>query len=189
LVKRITGEVAPPMPLSRPALSAGEIAAIRRWIDEGARETITSAAAKPKWEAPLALERPAAPAVVWRDWTTPVDRFVAMYLSQHGGSEPELIGDAAFARRAYLDIWGLLPPPDDLHAFVGDRPRQATRTRPASPCDNDKYASIGSRSGTICCGTMRASLLSETSSRKSISPWLLSALTTNTPYNRFVSSS
>src|SRR5881296_2632501 len=114
LVKRITGQVAPPMPLGRPALSAGEMAAIRLWIDEGARETITSAAAKPKWEAPLALERPAAPDVVWRDWTTPVDRFVAMYLSEHGGSEPDLIGDAAFARRAYLDIWGLLPPPDDL---------------------------------------------------------------------------
>ena len=29
------------MPLGRPALSAGEIATIRRWIDEGARETIT----------------------------------------------------------------------------------------------------------------------------------------------------
>src|SRR6267142_1631501 len=54
LVKRITGEVTPPMPFGRPALSAGEIAAIRLWIDEGARETIASAAAKPKWEAPLA---------------------------------------------------------------------------------------------------------------------------------------
>src|SRR6266705_2267537 len=63
LAKRITGQVAPPMPLGRPALSAGEMAAIRLWIDEGARETITSAAAKPKWEAPLALERPAAPDV------------------------------------------------------------------------------------------------------------------------------
>ncbi len=188
LVKRITGEVAPPMPLSRPALSAGEIAAIRRWIDEGARETITSAAAKPKWEAPLALERPAAPAVVWRDWSTPVDRFVAMYLSQHGGSEPELIGDAAFARRAYLDIWGLLPPPDDLHAFVGDR---TPGKRPALVqrllADNDKYAEHWiSFWNDLLRNDEGVNYYSETSSRKSISPWLLSALTTNTPYNRFV---
>ena len=82
LVRRITGETTPSMPLGRPALSAGEIAIIRAWIDEGARETIASAAAKPKWEAPLALERPAVPDVVWRDWTTPIDRFVAKYLSE-----------------------------------------------------------------------------------------------------------
>ncbi|OLC41283.1 MAG: hypothetical protein AUH43_24905 [Acidobacteria bacterium 13_1_40CM_65_14] len=188
LVKRITGEVAPPMPLGRPALSAGEIAAIRLWIDEGARETITSAAAKPKWEAPLALERPAAPDVVWRDWTTPVDRFVAMYLSEHGGSEPELIGDAAFARRAYLDIWGLLPPPDDLHAFVADR---TPDKRPALVqrllADDDRYAEHWiSFWNDLLRNDEGVNYYSETSSRKSISPWLLSALTTNAPYNRFV---
>src|SRR3989441_1594106 len=188
LVKRITGEVAPPMPLGRPALSAGEIAALRLWIDEGARETITSAAAKPKWEAPLALERPAAPDVVWRDWTTPVDRFVAMYLSEHGGSEPELIGDAAFARRAYLDIWGLLPPPDDLHAFVADR---TPDKRPALVqrllADDDRYAEHWiSFWNDLLRNDEGVNYYSETSSRKSISPWLLSALTTNAPYNRFV---
>jgi len=187
LVKRITGEVTP-LPLGRPALSAGEIAAIRLWIDEGARETITSAAAKPKWEAPLALERPAAPDVVWRDWTTPVDRFVAMYLSEHGGSEPELIGDAAFARRAYLDIWGLLPPPDDLHAFVADR---TPDKRPALVqrllADDDRYAEHWiSFWNDLLRNDEGVNYYSETSSRKSISPWLLSALTTNAPYNRFV---
>src|SRR6267378_5699960 len=188
LVRRITGEVAPPMPLSRPALSAGEIAAIRLWIDEGARETITSAAAKPKWEAPLALERPAAPDVVWRDWTTPVDRFVALYLSEHGGSEPELIGDAAFARRAYLDIWGLLPPPDDLHAFVGDRtPGKRRALVQRLLADNDKYAEHWiSFWNDLLRNDEGVNYYSETSSRKSISPWLLSALTTNAPYNRFV---
>src|SRR5881397_3529678 len=82
---------------------------------------------------PLALERPALPDVAWRDWTSPVDRFVAAYLSElgvagvpserprvnraasnneHGDRQPELVGDATFARRAYLDIWGLLPPPE-----------------------------------------------------------------------------
>src|SRR5712691_12047365 len=188
LVKRITGEVAPPMPLGRPVLSAGEMAAIRLWIDEGARETITSAAAKPKWEAPLALERPAAPDVVWRDWTTPVDRFVAMYLSEHGGSELDLIADVATVTRAYLDIWGLLPPPDDLHAFVVDR---TPDKRPALVqrllADNDSYAEHWiSFWNDLLRNDEGVNYYSETSSRKSISRWLLSALTTNTPYNRFV---
>ena len=29
-------------------------------------------------------------------------------------SEPQLVSDAVFARRAYLDIWGLLPPPENF---------------------------------------------------------------------------
>ena len=36
-------------------------------------------------------------------------------------AEPALVGDAGFARRAYLDLWGLLPPPDALQAFVADK--------------------------------------------------------------------
>jgi hypothetical protein len=187
LVRRITGDVTPSMPLGKPALSAGEIATIRVWIDEGARETITSAAAKPKWEAPLALERPAVPDVIWRNWATPVDRFVAIYLSEHGDPEPALIGDAAFARRAYLDIWGLLPPPEDLHAFVADR---NLNKRPALVerllADNDKYSQHWiSFWNDLLRNDEGVNYFSETSSRKSISRWLLSALTTNVPYNRF----
>ena len=188
LMLRITGEVAPPMPLGRPALSAGEIATIRRWIDEGARETITSAAARPKWEAPLALARPAVPDVVWRDWTTPVDRFVSRYLSEHGDREPELIGDAAFARRAYLDIWGLLPPPEDLQAFLADRnPNKRSALVQRLLADNDKYAQHWiSFWNDLLRNDEGVNYYSETSSRKSISTWLLSALSTNVPYNRWV---
>jgi len=188
LVQRITGDVTPSMPLGRPPLSAGEIETIRRWIDEGARETIFSAAAKPKWEAPLALERPAVPDVVWRDWTTPVDRFVAAYLSEHVSAPPELVGDAAFARRAYLDIWGLLPPPEDLHAFLADRnPAKRPALVQRLLADNDKYAEHWiSFWNDLLRNDEGVNYYSETSSRKSISTWLLSALTRNTPYNRFV---
>jgi len=186
-VRRITGDVTPSMPLGKPALSAGEIATIRVWIDEGARETITSAAAKPKWEAPLALERPAVPDVIWRNWATPVDRFVAMYLSEHGDPEPALIGDAAFARRAYLDIWGLLPPPEDLHAFAADRnPNKRPALVERLLADNDKYSQHWiSFWNDLLRNDEGVNYFSETSSRKSISRWLLSALTTNVPYNRF----
>ena len=116
LVQRITGEVEPPMPLRLPALSAAEIAVIRSWIDEGARATPASAAARPKWEAPLALERPAIPETVWTRWSAPLDRFVSAYLATRNVAEPTEVSDAMFARRAYLDIWGLLPSPGELQA-------------------------------------------------------------------------
>ena len=188
LMMRITGEIAPPMPLGRPALSTGEIATIRRWIDEGARETISSAAATPRWEAPLALARPAVPDVVWRDWTTPVDRFVSRYLTEHGDREPQLIDDAAFARRAYLDIWGLLPPPEDLQAFLVDRnPNKRSTLVERLLADEDTYAQHWiSFWNDLLRNDEGTNYYSETSSRKSISTWLRSALTTNLPYDRWV---
>lgn len=188
MVRRITGETPPAMPLGRPALSAGEIATIRDWIGEGARETIASAAARPKWEAPLALDRPPLPEAVWRGWTTPVDRFVARYLSDHNAGRPDLIGDAAFARRAYLDIWGLLPPPEDLQTFLADRhPDKRPALVQRLLADNDKYAQHWiSFWNDLLRNEEGVNYYSESSSRKSISSWLLSALTTNVPYNRWV---
>src|SRR5436190_11697386 len=57
--------------------------------------------------APLALTRPTTPAVAWRNWSSPLDRFVGAYLSTRG-AEPAAVSDARFARRVYLDAWGLL---------------------------------------------------------------------------------
>ena len=189
LVQRITGEVTPQMPLDRTALTAGEIATIRAWIDEGARPTVASAPAAPKWEAPLALTRPALPDVVWRGWTAPVDRFVAQYLKDRGTSEPPLIGDAAFARRAYLDIWGLLPPPDELRTFLADT-NQHKRTALVHRllADNDKYAEHWiSFWNDLLRNEEGVNYHAETSTRTSITNWLLPALTKNVPYDRMMS--
>ena len=188
LVRRMTGEVAPVMPLGLPALSAGEIAVIRGWISEGARETLTSAAARPKWEAPLALVRPPVPDLTWTDWTTPIDRFVAAYLSDHGMAEPESIGDAAFARRAYLDVWGLLPPPAELQEFLADRsPAKRSSLVERLLADGDKYADHWiSFWNDLLRNDEGVNYFSETSTRKSITDWLLPALRSNLPYNQFV---
>src|SRR5690348_3301043 len=58
LGRRIGGEIEPRMPLGGTPLAPADIAILRAWIDEGARPTPPSAAAKPKWEPPLTLERP-----------------------------------------------------------------------------------------------------------------------------------
>jgi hypothetical protein len=188
LVQRMTGEVAPVMPPGLPALSAGEIAVIRAWISEGARETLTSAAARPKWEAPLTLERPPVPDVIWTRWTTPIDRFVASYLRQQGVAEPELVGDAAFARRAYLDLWGLLPPPAELQAFVAERsPAKRAALVDRLLTDGGKYAEHWiSFWNDLLRNDEGVNYFSETSIRKSITDWLLPALGSNLPYNQFV---
>src|SRR5687768_6868121 len=102
LLHRLTGEIEPQMPKDEPALSDAELALIRLWVDQGARETPASRPAPPPWEAPLALERPALPAAVWRGWSSPIDRVVASYLAARGTGEPSSVSDAIFARRVYL---------------------------------------------------------------------------------------
>src|SRR5207302_3231770 len=98
LVRRVNGDAAPRMPIGAPALPAGEVEILRAWIDEGARATPTSKAAKPKWEAPLSLTAPAMPPIVWKEWQAPIDRFVASYLAGRDARPPDLVQDALFAR-------------------------------------------------------------------------------------------
>jgi hypothetical protein len=188
LVRRSSGEVAPRMPLAGPALSDAELATLRSWIDQGARATPTSAAAKAKWEAPLELKRPALPAVVWKQWDAPIDRFVAAHLARGGSKEPETVADARFARRAWLDTQGLLPPPDELRAFV-ENPRPDKRTALVGRLlsDNDKYAEHWiSFWNDLLRNEEGVNYHSETASRKSITNWLLASLKSNLPYDQFV---
>ena len=66
VMRRLSGGVEPQMPMDETPLNPRELAIVRAWIDEGARRTVTSPPAPPPWEAPLALDRPAVPAVSGR---------------------------------------------------------------------------------------------------------------------------
>lgn len=189
LVRRVNGEVQPRMPLGAPPLSGAEAAILRAWIDQGARATPGSAAAKPKWEAPLTLNAPPLPPVVWKSWQAPIDRFAAAHLARSGAKEPELVSDRLFARRAYLDIQGLLPPPEALRAFLADTAAdKRTRLVESLLADNQKYAENWiSFWNDLLRNDEGVNYHSETASRKSISAWLLASLKSNLPYNQFVS--
>jgi hypothetical protein len=189
IVHRVTGRIEPQMPKDEDPLTPSEIALLRQWIDQGARETPASPPAPPPWEASLQLTRPRVPgAAVWSAWQSPIDRLVAASLAARAVKEPELVRDALFARRAYLDVWGLLPPPDALQAFIADKAadkrERLVRTLLA---DNQKYAEhwisfwndlLRNEDGT--------SYYSETAGRKSITTWLRASLESNAPYDRFV---
>jgi mono/diheme cytochrome c family protein len=188
MVHRLTGEVEPQMPKDEEPLSDSEIALIRSWIDQGARETPGSRPAPQPWEAPLALTRPAVPEIVWPNWSGSLDRFVAEYRSAKRLPEPAAVSDTQFARRVYLDVWGLLPSPDELDAFVIDRSpgkRRALVTRLLE--DNEKYAAHWiSFWNDLLRNEDGVTYFSETAGRKSITDWLLSALQSNLPYDQFV---
>ena len=188
IVHRVTGRVEPQMPKDEDPLSDAEQASIRLWIDQGARATASSPPAPPPWEAPLALARPAVPAATWRGWDAPLDRFVAAYLARRKAAEPKAVDDALFARRVYLDVWGLLPAPEELQAFLADTSptkREALVARLLA--DDQKYADHWiSFWNDLLRNEDGVTYFSETAGRKTITDWLYGALAANLPYDQFV---
>jgi hypothetical protein len=188
LVHRVTGQIEPQMPKDEPPLSASELALVRLWIDQGARESRVSPPAPPPWEAPLGLQRPAVPGSTWAQWSGPIDRFVAAYLRERADSEPAVVSDALFARRVYLDLWGLLPTPAQLEAFTSSTdPGKREALVTALLADDRKYADHWiSFWNDLLRNEEGVTYFSESAGRKSITEWLAAALTSNLPYDSFV---
>ncbi len=108
---------------------------------------------------------------------TPVDSIVPP------GKQP--VSDAIFARRVYLDVWGLLPTPEQLTDFVDSK---ATNKREklvdSLLANNSNYSEhwisfwndhLRNDEGVVYHGE-----------RKYITKWLRSALEKNVPYDQFV---
>lgn len=202
IIDHLTGALDPQMPKDEDPLPPTEIALFEAWIDQGARETPDGPPAPQPWDAPMELQRPQLPPVVWSDWTSPIDRVVAADLARRGAAsegrgatgervsavEPRLVDDARYARRVYLDIRGLLPEPDALRAFIADRsPRKREALAAKLLADDDTYAQNWiSFWNDLLRNEDGVTYFSETAGRKSITDWLLPALQTNLPYDRFV---
>jgi hypothetical protein len=188
LMHRVTGVVEPQMPKDEDPLTAAQIALLRRWIDQGARATATSPPAPQPWEAPLALTRPVVPPLQWTGWTSPLDRLVATYLARHKTPQPAAVSDSTFARRVYLDVWGLLPTPEQLQSFLDDTaPNKRSALVTTLLADDEKYAEHWmSFWNDVLRNEDGVTYFSETAGRKSITDWLFPALRHNLPYDEVV---
>ncbi len=141
LYRRAAGLEEPSMPLDG-RLSGDEIEILRRWIAEGAEwdnqpmpGTVSSH--RPAPEQPVARSdrewwsfqkpsRPPIPRVETADWNrNPVDAFL-MKSHQEIGLQPAPRADrSTLIRRAYLDLLGLLPTPDEVALFLSDESEDA----------------------------------------------------------------
>ncbi len=109
-------------------LSDAEIDTLRRWIAAGAnmddRAPVEAPAAR-HWAfvAPIVQ---APPAVKERAWVRgPVDAFLLAKLEANGLRPAPPANRRALVRRAYLDLWGLPPSPEQVDEFLRDTSEDA----------------------------------------------------------------
>ncbi|HUS06838.1 MAG TPA: DUF1549 domain-containing protein, partial [Bryobacteraceae bacterium] len=176
LIQRITGRKLPLMPLGGDPLTAAEIRILEQWIEKGA-----AGADGPAVAARTVPLRPRRPAL------SSIDAILSEYFRRHSIQPQTPVSDAVFARRAYLDLWGLLPTPGQLDAFLKNPAKDKHSVLIQNLLANRRnYAEHWvSFWNDLLHNDEGVSYIGE---RKSITPWLLKALEENTPYNQFVAS-
>ena len=176
------------MPKKGPHLTPVQIAALARWIDQGA---VWPAGVEPGRfkEAPLAPRRPKIPAAApLSGLTNSVDLILQPYFAQHGIKPAgTLVEDRLFARRVYLDIIGLLPPPGELSTFVADSsPNKREQLVQRLLSDDRRYAEHWLSFWNDLLRNDYQGTGYIDGGRQQITRWLFNALRTNMPYDQFV---
>ena len=139
LYRMVAGLDQPPMPMSGDALTDAELAMVRTWIEEGAHwdaggaiDADVALAALENSELPpgardyWAFQHPEQTTVPASDaYTHPVDRFLEAARGDAGVEAAPRADRLTLLRRAYLDLTGLPPTPEEVEAFLADTERGA----------------------------------------------------------------
>ncbi len=174
------------MPDKGDPLPAGQVALLRAWVDQGLPWPEASGLGFRR--APLAPRNPPVPpAPAGSGLENPIDRFIARYQAEQGVKvDWTPVPDRTFARRAHLDLVGLIPSPEQLSAFEADRkPGREARLVGGILADRRAYADHWL---TFWNDALRNSYRGTgfiDGGRATITRWLYRSLFDNTPYDRF----
>lgn len=186
LIKRVSS--ADPdlrMPPEGRQLTPDEVGILRAWIDQGLSWQESRPGVSPD-ASPLHLREVSVPEIN-TGTPNPLDRFTAKYLQEHNLPQPELVDDAAFARRAYLDVTGLLPGVDALKTFERSiAPDKRAKLVDALLADNRAYAEHWMSFWNDHLRNDFKGTGYIDGGRKAITDWLYTSLEQNKPYDQFV---
>lgn len=183
---------APPlvMPPRGAALSAGEVATIRRWIEEGAVfATGGPSAPGEHWHwAYRRPVRPAIPDVKDRFWPrNEIDYFILRAMEDAGFSPAPPAAPETLLRRVSLDLTGLPPSIEALDAFLhdsgGDAYERAVDRLLASPAFGERWARPW-----LDIARFADTQGYEKDARRSMWPWrdwVIDALNRDMPFDQF----
>jgi hypothetical protein len=157
LYRHVAAQETPQMPLGG-KLSAEEIAVLKSWIDGGAdwdpSVTLTSEAApssaattekkfteaQRNYWAFQKVVKPAVPSVKAKGWVrTPVDAFILAKLEEKNLKPNPPADKVTLLRRAYFDLIGLPPTPEQVQAFLSDKSPQAFEKVVSELLDSPHY--------------------------------------------------
>lgn len=173
------------MPPEGDPLSPTEISLLKRWIKSGVAWEPGFTFGEKIYEPPLKPRRPELPpAIAGR--TNPIDRILDAQLASQESDKLEPISDEAFLRRAYLDLIGLLPTPEEHAEFMADSSPDKRARLIRKLLDRDvEYAEHWLTFWNDLLRNDYAGTGFITGGRKQISKWLYNALVTNKPYDQF----
>ena len=176
------------MPMVGRRLTEEEIALLRAWIDQDlpweqgfgfGTGAVTSSLEPRHPDVP-----PSPPGT---GLTNPIDRLLAGYFEERGITSAAPVDDRTFARRVYLDVTGLLPPPDALTAFANNqRPDKRKRLVRELLGDKKRYAEHWlSFWNDLLRNEYRGTGFID-GGRMQITHWLYDSLAENKPYDWLV---
>jgi len=113
------------MPPGKTALPAPDVNVLRDWINAGARWESSTATAAPSWWSFQKPVRPAVPVVKNTSSLNPIDAFIYARMEQKGLHPAPPADRRTLVRRAYFDLHGLPPTPEQVEQFVGDKSADA----------------------------------------------------------------
>ncbi|TDQ16359.1 cytochrome c [Algoriphagus boseongensis] len=174
------------MPEKGNLLSKDEIRLLTLWVEKGApwpdgveQQSVYRVAA-------LAPRKPELPTPK-SGLQNPIDLWVNQYFEENQLSWGEQIDERTFIRRAYLDIIGLLPSPEDLKALEGDsRPNKRSILIQSLLERKDDYTQHWL---TFWNDALRNDYTGTgyiTKGRYAITDWLYTSIRENKPYDQFV---
>jgi hypothetical protein len=175
------------MPDRGEPLNADQVALLRAWIDQGLDwpEGFGFGFRRAPLE-PRTPDVPPGPAGSGLDH--PIDRFIAAELTRQGQTlDWTPVDDRVFARRASLDLVGLLPAPQEWTAFIQDgRPDKHERLVESLLADRRGYADHWLTFWNDALRNAYRGTGFIDNGRKTITRWLYQSLYENKPYDQFV---
>ena len=109
------------MPPGKQGLAAADVATLRAWIEAGAPWNSSAPNSDSSWWAFRKLSGAAPPAVKNTGWVrNPIDAFIVGKLEEKGLHPVAAANRRTLVRRAYFDLHGLPPTPEEVDQFVND---------------------------------------------------------------------